>query len=228
MRFTYYGQSCFLIEAAGKKILFDPFITGNELAKDIDVNSIQTDYILVSHGHSDHVGDLISIAKRTGAMVVSSFEIIQWAEKQGITNCHPFNFGGRKQFDFGAVKYVQATHSSALPDGTYGGNPGGFVITTEDGNFYYSGDTSLMMDMQLIPRYTKLDFAILPVGDNFTMGVEDAIIAAEFIQCRKIIGVHFDTFPYIKIDHTDAVEKFNKAGLELILPVVGKTIEVNR
>ncbi|HTM66948.1 MAG TPA: metal-dependent hydrolase [Flavipsychrobacter sp.] len=226
MRFTYYGQSCFLIEVAGKKILFDPFISNNPLAKDIDINSIQADYILVSHGHGDHVADLMSIAERTNATIVAAYEITEWAAQQGAVNVHPLNFGGKKQFDFGTVRFVQAMHSSVLPDGTYGGNPGGFVVTTNEGNFYYSGDTSLMMDMQLIPRYAKLDFAILPVGDNFTMGVEDAVIAAEFIQCGKIIGVHFDTFPYIKIDHRVARQQFENAGLELILPNIGETIDI--
>src|SRR5690606_17536645 len=192
MRFTYYGQSCFSVEIAGKKILFDPFISGNPLAKDIDINSIEADYILVSHGHGDHTGDLINIASRTQAMVVAAYEITEWCTKQGLNHVHPLNFGGKKQFDFGTVKFVHAMHSSVLPDGTYGANPGGFVISSNEGSFYYSGDTALMMDMQLIPRYAKLDFAILPVGDNFTMGVEDAIVAAEFIQCGKIICVHFD------------------------------------
>ena len=226
MRFTYYGQSCFLIEISGKKLLFDPFISGNPLAKDIDLQAIEADYILVSHGHGDHTGDLISIAKRTGAMVVAAFEITEWCGKQGITNVHPMNFGGKKQLEFGTVKFVHAMHSSVLPDGTYGANPGGFVVTTDEGNFYYSGDTSLMTDMRLIPRYAKLDFAILPVGDNFTMGVEDAIIAAEFIQCGKIIGVHFDTFPYIEINHETSVQQFKDAGLELTLPEIGETINL--
>jgi L-ascorbate metabolism protein UlaG (beta-lactamase superfamily) len=226
MQFTYYGHSCFAVEIAGKRILFDPFISGNELARDIDVDSIQADYILVSHGHSDHVGDLLSIAKRTGAVVVAAFEVTEWARAHGVSNTHPLNFGGKKAFDWGVVKYVPAWHSSVLPDGTYGANPGGFVITSGQGNFYYSGDTSLMMDMKLIPRFAKLDFAILPIGDNFTMGVEDAIVAAEFIQCRKIIGVHFDTFGYIKIDHTVAKSRFEAAGLNLTLPGIGATIDI--
>jgi L-ascorbate metabolism protein UlaG (beta-lactamase superfamily) len=227
MRFTYYGQSCFQVEVAGKYLLFDPFITDNELAKDIDVKSIKADYILVSHGHGDHIADLLTIAKSTGAMVIGAFEIVQWAENNGITNGHPMNFGGKKQFDFGTVKFVPAQHSSVLPDGTYGGNPGGFLITTTEGNFYYSGDTSLTMDMKLIPLYAELNFAMLPIGDNFTMGVDDAILAAEFIKCQKIIGVHFDTFPYIKIDHEDAKSRFELAGLELIIPKIGETITLD-
>lgn len=224
MKFTYYGQSCFSIEVEGKHLLFDPFITGNPLAKAIDVNQIQADYILVSHGHSDHVGDLINIAKRTNATVVSAYEITCWCEAQGVKNVHPLNHGGKKEFEFGTVKFVPACHSSVLPDGTYGGTAGGFVITTSSQNFYYSGDTSLTMDMQLIPRYAKLAIAILPIGDNFTMGAEDAIIAAEFIQCKKIIGVHYDTFGYIEIDHEKTKQQFANAGLDLTLPEIGKTI----
>jgi L-ascorbate metabolism protein UlaG (beta-lactamase superfamily) len=151
---------------------------------------------------------------------------MEWAGKQGVSNVHPMNFGGKKTFDWGIVKFVPAAHSSVLPDGTYGGNPGGFVVTTSEGSFYYSGDTSLMMDMQLIPRYAKIDVAILPVGDNFTMGIDDAIVAAEFVQTRKVIGVHFDTFGYIKIDHEEAQEKFKKAGINLILPEIGQTISI--
>lgn len=226
MNFTYYGQSCFAIETAGKHLLFDPFITGNELAKNIDVDSIKADYILVSHGHGDHVGDLIPIARRTNATVISNFEIIEWCGKHGISNGHPMNLGGKRVFDFGMVKYVNAIHSSVLPDGTYGGNPGGFVVTTAEGNFYYSGDTALTMDMQLIPRFTTLDLAIFPIGDNFTMGAEDAVTAAEFIQCKKIIGVHFDTFGYIKIDHEKTKKVFQNAGLDFILPKIGETISL--
>ncbi len=223
MKFTFYGHACFSIETGGKKILFDPFITGNELAKDIDINSIKADYILVSHGHGDHVGDLIAIAKNTGAMVIAAYEIVGWVQEQGIQNVHPMNFGPYS-FEFGKLRFVPASHSSALPDGRYGGNPGGFLIEGAEGNFYYSGDTCPMMDMQLIPRYAKLDLAILPVGGNFTMDTDDALIAAEFIQCKKIIGVHFDTFGYIKIDHQKTIEKFKSAGRELILPKIGETI----
>jgi L-ascorbate metabolism protein UlaG (beta-lactamase superfamily) len=225
MQFTFYGHSCFMIEVAGKKLLFDPFITGNELAKDIDVNSIEANYILVSHGHGDHVGDLVSIAKRTKATIIGMYEVVEWAVQQGCPNGHRMNFGPFN-FEFGEVRMVPAAHSSGLPDGSYGGNPGGFVIKTNEGNFYFSGDTCLIMDMQLIPRYAKLDFAILPIGGNFTMNADDAVIAAEFIQCKKIIGVHYDTFGYIKIDHDQTREKFKAAGLEITLPEIGKTITV--
>jgi len=226
MKFTYYGHSCFLIETNGTKFLFDPFITGNELANGIvDVNKVEADYIFVSHGHGDHVADLISIATRTGAMVLGAYEIISWAQKHGVKNARPLNFGS-VNLDFGKLHFVPAAHSSCLPDGTYGGNPGGFFIKGKEGNFYYSGDTSLTMEMQLIPRYGSLDFAVLPIGGNFTMDPEDAVMAAEMINCKKIIGVHFDTFGYIKIDHEAAKKLFKDAGKELILPVIGETISL--
>lgn len=227
MKFTFYGHACFSVEVSGKKLLFDPFITGNELAKNIDIYAIEADYILVSHGHGDHVGDLLAIAENTGATVISNAEITDWVSKQGYNKVHPMNFGAR-QFDFGMVHYVPAMHSSGLPDGTYGGNPGGFVVKTAEINFYFAGDTCVTMDMQLIPRYAKLDVAILPIGGNFTMNAEEAVIAAEFVQCDKIIGVHFDTFGYIVIDHDKAIDSFKQKGKELILPEIGKTIEIER
>lgn len=226
MLLTYYGHSCFLVEINGKKILFDPFITPNELAKDIDINDIEADFIFVSHGHSDHIADCVSIAKRTGAKVVCAFEIAEWLGKQGVENTHPMNTGGKWKFDFGTVKCVVAQHSSALPDGTYAANPLGFLFLTEEENFYYAGDTALTMDMQLIPRWAKLNFCILPIGDNFTMDVNDAIIAADFVKCSVVVGVHYDTFGYIKIDSEEAITEFKAAGKTLLLPGIGQTIEL--
>ncbi|MEZ4884680.1 MAG: metal-dependent hydrolase [Chitinophagales bacterium] len=223
MQFTFYGHSCFSVTIKGKNILFDPFITPNPKAKDIDVNSIEADYILLSHGHGDHVADALTIAKNTGATIVSNYEIIDWYKSQGYEIGHPLNHGGAWNFDFGKVKYVNAIHGSVLPDGTYGGNPGGFVITSDEGNFYFAGDTALTMDMKLIPKITKLDFAVLPIGDNFTMGYKDAIIAAEFVECDKIVGVHYDTFGYIEIDKDVAKAAFTSKGKELILMKIGET-----
>jgi L-ascorbate metabolism protein UlaG (beta-lactamase superfamily) len=227
MKFTYYGHACFSVFVGGKTVLFDPFIKHNELAKSIDVNSITADYILLSHGHEDHVADAFEIAQRTGATIVSNYEIVSWYQAKGIKNAHPMNHGGKWKFEFGTVKYVSAIHGSVLPDGTYGGNPGGFVVETSEGNFYYAGDTALNMDMQLIPLTSgKLNVALLPIGDNFTMGVDDAIIASDFVKCNTIIGVHYDTFGFIKINHQEAVKKFKDKGKELLLLNIGQTIEL--
>jgi L-ascorbate metabolism protein UlaG (beta-lactamase superfamily) len=225
MRLTYYGHSCFSVEVEGKNLLFDPFITPNELATGVDVDQLTPDYILITHGHEDHVADAVSIAKRSGAQLISNFEIINWFAQQGVENGHPMNHGGSASFDFGTVKYVNAVHSSVLPDGTYGGNPGGFIVSGDGKSFYFAGDTALTMDMQLIPHFAKLDLAILPIGSNFTMDAQDAVIACDFIKCDKVLGVHYDTFPYIKIDHEAARKVFADAGKELILADIGSTLD---
>ena len=217
MKVIYYGHSCFSVVVAGKHLLFDPFISGNPLARAVDVNSVPADFILISHGHDDHILDAAAIAKRTGATVISNFEIVEWLTKQGLERLHPLNHGGGWDFDFGRAKLVNAIHSSMLPDGSNGGNPGGFVVETAEGNFYYSGDTALTLDMQLIGGSTPLKFAALCIGDNFTMGVDDAIRAAEFVKCNEILGVHYDTFPPIQIDHEAAKAKFKAAGKALRL-----------
>lgn len=226
MKLSFYGHACFGVEVNGKHILFDPYISPNKLAKDVDIKSIPCDYMLITHGHEDHVADAVSIAKRTGAKVVSNFEIIDWFGKQGIEDGHPMNHGGSWVFDFGRVKYVSAVHSSMLPDGSNGGNPGGFVISSSEGNFYFAGDTALTMDMQLIPRFTKLDFALLPIGDNFTMGMDEAVEAAKMIECDKIVAMHYDTFGYIEINHEDVKKKFSAAKIELIWFDINETKEI--
>jgi L-ascorbate metabolism protein UlaG (beta-lactamase superfamily) len=220
MKVTYYGHSCFAAQVANKALLFDPFITGNELAKAIDVDKVPADYILISHGHADHMADAAVIAKRTGATIVSNYEVTVWFGKQGLTRTHPLNHGGGWRFDFGRVKFVNAIHSSSLPDGTYGGNPGGFVVESDEGNFYYSGDTALTMDMKLIGESTPLRFAALCIGDNFTMGIDDAIRAAQYVRCKEVLGLHYNTFPPIQIDPPAAVERFDAAHqhLHLLLP----------
>src|SRR5262249_32862775 len=179
---------------------FDPFITGNELARSVDVKQVPADYILISHRHADHLADAEPIAKPTDATIIANYEITVWYKQKGITKTHPLNVGGGHGFDFGRAKLVNALHSSSLPDGTYGGNPGGFVIESKEGNFYYSGDTALTLDLKLIGEFTRLAFAALCIGDNFTMGVDDAIKAADLVGCREILGLHYNTFPPIKID----------------------------
>ncbi len=226
MEITYFGHACFQVTIGDTNLLFDPFISPNELAKEIDIKSLNPDYILISHGHEDHVYDVELIAKQSNATIIANFEITTWFNNKGIEKTHPMNHGGSWQFDFGKVKYVNAIHSSSLPDGSYGGNPGGFVITSDKGNFYYAGDTALTMDMKLIPLFTKLDFAILPIGNNFTMNDDEAIFASDFIACNKIVGMHYDTFGFIEIDHAEVKEKFNKREKELFLLNIGQTQDI--
>jgi L-ascorbate metabolism protein UlaG (beta-lactamase superfamily) len=225
MHFKYYGHSCFAIEIAGKTLLFDPFITGNPKAAAIQLASIKADYILISHAHGDHIGDAVALAKQTGATCVSNFEVVTWLQAQGVEKVHPMNHGGQWKFDFGVVKFVNAVHSSSFPDGTYGGNPGGFIVDTVEGTFYYSGDTALTYDMKLFGKHYEFDFVILPVGDNFTMGIDDAVRAAKMLKTKKVVGVHFDTFGYIVIDHKEAKAAFAKKGCQLYLPEIGGTLE---
>ena len=175
MKTTYLGHSCFSVEAGGKTILFDPFITSNPLAAAIDIGRLPADYILVSHGHDDHTEDAVAIAKRTGATVIANYEVGLWLQAKGAPKVHAMNHGGTVTLDFGRVKLVNAVHSSTMPDGSPGGHPAGFIVETGEGNFYYSGDTALSLDMKLIGESTKLKFAALCVGDYFTMGLDDAL-----------------------------------------------------
>ena len=226
MKLTYFGHSCFSVEVGGKTLLFDPFIKPNELAKDVAFDQIKADYILITHGHFDHIADAVELARQTGAKVITNFEIYTWLGQQGIEKAHPMNHGGAFTFDFGRVKYVAAVHSSLLPDGTNGGNAGGFVIESKEGSFYFAGDTALTYDMKLIAEEFQLRFAVLPIGDNFTMGVKDAIRAAKFVACTQIVGMHYDTFPPIKMDHSAAQKAFSEAGLHLHLVPIGKSVEL--
>lgn len=224
MLLTYFGHSCFSVETDEAKLLFDPFITPNPLADHIDVDAIEADAIFVSHGHEDHLADTAIIAGRTGAPIISNWEIVSWFGKQGFENGHPMNHGGAWSFPFGKVKYTNAIHSSGLPDGSYGGNPGGFVVESKQGTFYYSGDTALTKDMELLGKAYTFDFVVLPIGDNFTMGATDAAQAAKMLRAKKVIGVHFDTFPYIKIDHEATRSIFAAAGVDFVLPKIGEQI----
>ncbi len=225
MKITFYGHASIGIEVSDKNIIIDPFISGNSSASHIDINSLKADYILLTHAHQDHTLDVETIAKNTNAVIVSNYEIATYYGNKGF-QYHPMNHGGSWQFDFGKVKYVAAVHSSSFPDGTYGGNPGGFVIEGEHKNIYISGDTALTMDMKLIPMRTKLDLAIFPIGNNFTMDVDDAIIAADFVDCDKILGCHYNTFGFIVINHEEAIKKFFDAGKDLMLLEIGESIKL--
>ncbi|QFZ55787.1 metal-dependent hydrolase [Oceanihabitans sp. IOP_32] len=225
MKITFYGHACLGIQIDDIHILVDPFISGNPKAEKIDIETLKADYILITHAHQDHILDVEAIAKRTDAVIISNFEIVTHFGNLGIEG-HPMNHGGTWDFEFGSVKYVNAIHTSSFPDGSYGGQPGGFVIEGERKNIYIAGDTALTFDMKLIPLHTKLDLAILPIGDNFTMGINDAILASDFVECDKILGCHFDTFGYIEIDHEEAKRKFFESGKDLMLLEIGEHLEL--
>ncbi|WP_438711912.1 metal-dependent hydrolase [Aquimarina muelleri] len=226
MKITFYGQNTLLIKINDIRVLVDPFISGNPLSKDkVDIDTIKADYILLTHAHQDHVLDAEAIAKKTNATIVSNYEIAMYYQNLGI-EVHPMNHGGEWSFEFGNVKYVNAVHTSSFADGTYGGQPGGFIIEGERKTIYIAGDTALTMDMKLIPLRYKLDLAILPIGDNFTMGIDDAIIASDFVECDKVLGVHYDTFGYIEIDHDEAKRKFFAKNKDLMLLDIGGSLEL--
>lgn len=224
MKIQYLGHSCFLLHFGSKQLLIDPFITGNELASAIDISTLNPDFILLTHGHQDHVLDVELIAKQSGAVIVSNYEIYSHYLAKGL-KAHPMNHGGKFNFSFGTVKYVNAIHSSSFADGTYAGNPGGFVIWNKHECIYIAGDTALTLDMKLIPMTCpKLDVAILPIGDNFTMGYDDAVMASDFIECDNIIACHYNTFPPIKTDLIAAKKAFEDAGKKLTIMDIDETI----
>jgi len=195
---TWYGHACFLIETNKAKLLIDPFLSGNPLSP-VTADEVTADYILVSHGHGDHLGDTVDIAKRTGATVISNFEIHNWLVNQGLENVHPQHIGGGFDYPWGRVKLTIALHGSALPDGSYGGNPCGFLLYIEDKKIYHACDTGLFYDMKLIGE-EGIDLALLPIGDNFTMGPDDALRAVKLIEPAQAIPIHYNTFDVIKQD----------------------------
>jgi L-ascorbate metabolism protein UlaG (beta-lactamase superfamily) len=223
MKVTFYGHACFMLEVNGKKLLFDPFIRMNPLAAHIDVDGLTADYILLSHGHGDHVADAKEIADRTGATLISNHEVVTWFQNLGVANVWGMNTGGKMKFDFGTVHMVNAIHSSSMPDGSYGGNPGGFIIEAGGKVVYYAGDTALHKDMELIGLHHRPDIAILPIGDNYTMGVEDSLLCCNMIRCNKVIGVHYNTFPPIEIDTDNAKRQYEIENKELILMEIGES-----
>jgi L-ascorbate metabolism protein UlaG (beta-lactamase superfamily) len=219
VKLVWYGHACFLIQTQGKKILTDPFLTGNPQAP-VEPTEVEADYILVSHGHGDHVGDTVAIAKRTGATVISNFEIFNWLQGQGLEKLHPQHIGGAFDHPFGRLKLTIAHHGSGLPDGSYGGNPAGFLLTLEGRKIYHACDTGLFYDMKLIGE-EGLDLAILPIGDNFTMGPDDALRAVKLLNPERVVPIHYDTFDVIKQDpqaFADRVERETSAKAVVMQP----------
>lgn len=225
MKITFLGHASLQLEIEGKFLVVDPFISGNEKADAVDIDALKADYVLITHAHQDHILDVERIAKNTGATLVSNYEIITHYGAKGFSG-HPMNHGGSWNFDFGRLTYTNAIHTSSFPDGSYGGQPGGFILETKSGNVYIAGDTALTYDMKLIPLQCKLDLAVLPIGDNFTMGIESATHAADFVECQRVLGYHYDTFGYIEIDHEKAVDTFAKAGKQLTLLDIGASMEL--
>lgn len=225
MNVTYYGQSCIEFDFMGAKVLLDPFVTYNPLAKDINVDSIRPDFIFLSHCHQDHVADLARIQKNSDATVCAIVETAGWVAKQGVPSDKivEFNFGGTLSFPFGKVKMVYALHTNSTPEGDYAGVAAGFVFFVDDKTFYFAGDTALTIEMSLL-RDLNIDYAFLPIGGHYTMDVDDAIKASKLINCEKIVGIHYDTFSPITIDSELAKEKFKNSGLDLHLPEIGATI----
>ena len=198
VKLTWYSHACFLMQSSQTRLLIDPFLSDNPLST-VKADAIETDYILVSHGHGDHLGDTVEIAKRTGATVISNYEIQTWLANQGIENVHPQHIGGGFDYPWGRVKLTIAQHGSALPDGSYGGNPCGFLLYIEGKKIYHACDTGLFYDMKLIGE-EGIDLAILPIGDNFTMGPDDALRAVKLIEPKQVVPIHYDTFDIIKQD----------------------------
>jgi L-ascorbate metabolism protein UlaG (beta-lactamase superfamily) len=225
MNVTFLGHSCFLFDFDGVKVLTDPFITYNDLAKDVDKEAINCDYILLSHGHQDHMADAEFFARKDKATLIAIYDIAEWFREKGVENLLHMNIGGKAPLPFGTVKMVAAVHSSVLPDGTYGGNPAGYVIQSANKVYYFAGDTALTYDMKIIAElYGKVDAAFLPIGDRLTMDVADAVKAADWVNTNTIVGMHFDTFPNIQLDKEQAQQTVEQAGKELILLNIGETI----
>ena len=226
MQLTFYGHSCFLLETGTHRLIIDPFLTGNPKAP-LTAEQVKCDFILISHGHGDHIGDAVALAKRNNATVIANYEIATYCAKQGAKS-HGMHLGGAHQFSFGRVKLTIAHHGSGLQTDSgflYLGNPAGFLINAGGKTIYHSGDTGLFMDMQLIGQMNNLDLALLPIGDNFTMGVDDAVKAVEFLRPRVVIPLHYNTWELIAADPHDFSRKVQALGVAAQILSPGESYE---
>ena len=229
MELTYLGHSCFLLISGGLRVLIDPFISPNPLAKDVSLEGLAPTHVLLTHGHEDHVADAEHVLRLSGAQLVAPYEVAMWMGSKGFDDEMPVNPGADFRLQLGDdtanVRVVGAVHSSTLPDGTPGGVPCGFVLDFEGTRVYHAGDTDLSMEMELIGRLWSPDWALLPIGGTFTMGYADVPAAMDMLRCRKVVGMHYDTFPPIAIDREAAFSTVRDAGGELHLPEIGSVLE---
>ena len=224
LKLTYHGHSCFELEADGHRVIVDPFLNGNSHTR-VKPGDIRCEAVLVSHGHGDHVGDAVEIAKKNRCPVISNFEIANWIGAKGV-DTHPMHIGGGHTFPWGRLKLTPALHGSALPDGTYGGNPAGFLIWMGGRCVYYAGDTGISAEMALTGRMNPIDLALLPIGGNFTMDVDDAVEAAVLLQAKQAMPIHYRTFPIIEADPAQFLKRLEAKGIRPRAAAPGETIEV--
>jgi L-ascorbate metabolism protein UlaG (beta-lactamase superfamily) len=223
MKITYHGHSCFIIEADKHRIIIDPFLSGNPAAK-IKPKDVRVEAVLVSHGHSDHLGDAVEISKNNNATIIAPFELVNYCTARGARG-HAMHIGGSYEFPFGRVKLTIAHHGSTTDTGATG-NPCGFIVAMGGKTIYHAGDTGLFSDMKLIGEINRIDVALLPIGDNFTMGVEDAIKAVEFLRPRMVIPMHYNTFDVIKQDPKRFVEGLKGTLTKGVVLGAGENLEI--
>ena len=227
MKLTFWGHAAFLLEDGNHKIVIDPFLTGNPLAK-VKPEEVECNYVIVTHGHGDHLGDTIAIAKKNDAVVIANFEVATYCGNQGC-KAHPMHIGGAHEFPFGQVKLTIAHHGSGLTVGDqiiYLGSPAGVLITVDGKTIYHAGDTGLFYDMKLIGEMNKIDLALLPIGDNFTMGIDDAVKAVEFLQPELVVPMHYKTFDLIDVDPKEFANKVEKLGKAVKILEEGESLEL--
>lgn len=222
-KLTYLGHAAFYVEGNKGRIVIDPFLSGNPLAM-VKPEDIKVEYVLLTHGHGDHIGDGVQIARANKATIIAPFELASYCANQG-AEIHPMHIGGAHSFPFGRVKLTIAHHGSSAPDGTYTGNPCGFLVTMDGKTLYHTGDTGLFYDMKLLGEMNRIDLALLPIGDNFTMGIEDAVKAAEFLQAGLFIPMHYKTFNVIDVEPEDFIKGVQAKGMKARLLTVGETLE---